>query len=133
MSARRLNNKMTRNPPLPQGLQKSVENTEKVCKHIALEVNKRGRPSKWPPERLPSIFPIIPWRKYDSQRPLFGGDFLGQKSWRPIRSRALLFTPDRKPMLPLQDIGGRDCPQKLPATVGPLSGNGLFLTNPKTL
>ena len=24
------------------------------------------------------VFPIIPWRKYDSQRPLFGGDFLGQ-------------------------------------------------------
>ena len=24
------------------------------------------------------IFPINPWRKYDSQRPLFGGDFLGQ-------------------------------------------------------
>ena len=24
------------------------------------------------------VFPITPWRKYDSQRPLFGGDFLGQ-------------------------------------------------------
>ena len=24
------------------------------------------------------VFPIVPWRKYDSQRPLFGGDFLGQ-------------------------------------------------------
>ena len=24
------------------------------------------------------VFPIIPWRKYDSQIPLFGGDFLGQ-------------------------------------------------------
>ena len=24
------------------------------------------------------VFPTIPWRKYDSQRPLFGGDFLGQ-------------------------------------------------------
>ena len=50
------------------------------------EVNKRGRPSKWPPKCLPSnicrfwvfVFPLIPWRKYDSQRPLFGGDFLGQ-------------------------------------------------------
>ena len=50
------------------------------------EVNKRGRPSKWPPECLPSKFadfecafsPIIPWRKDDSQRPLFGGDFLAQ-------------------------------------------------------
>ena len=39
----------------------------------------------------------------------------------------------RKPMLPRQDSGGRDCPQKLPATVGPLSGKGQFLTNPKTL
>ena len=24
------------------------------------------------------VSPITPWRKYDSQRPLFGGDFLGQ-------------------------------------------------------
>ena len=24
------------------------------------------------------VFPLIPWRKYDSQRPLLGGDFLGQ-------------------------------------------------------
>ena len=24
------------------------------------------------------VFPTVPWRKYDSQRPLFGGDFLGQ-------------------------------------------------------
>ena len=49
------------------------------------EVNKRGRPSKWPPSVFPQnlqiwvcVFPIIPWRKDDSQRPLFGGDFLGQ-------------------------------------------------------
>ena len=39
----------------------------------------------------------------------------------------------RKPMLPRQDSGGRDCPQELPTTVGPLCGNGQFLTNPKTL
>ena len=39
----------------------------------------------------------------------------------------------RKPMLPRQDSGGHDCPQKLPATVGPLSRKGQFLTNPKTL
>ena len=39
----------------------------------------------------------------------------------------------RKPMLPRQDIGGHDRPQKLPATVGPLSGNGQFLTNPKII
>ena len=39
----------------------------------------------------------------------------------------------RKPMFPRQDTGGHDCPQKLPATVGHLSGNGQFLTNPKTL
>ena len=24
------------------------------------------------------VFPLIPWRKYDFRRPLFGGDFLGQ-------------------------------------------------------
>ena len=35
MSAQHLNNKMTRNPPLPQEFQKSVETTEKVCAHVA--------------------------------------------------------------------------------------------------
>ena len=39
----------------------------------------------------------------------------------------------RKPMFPRQNTGGHDCPQKRPATVGHLSGNGQFLTNPKTL
>ena len=39
----------------------------------------------------------------------------------------------RKPMFPRRDTGGHDCLQKLPATVGHLSGNGQFLTNPKTL
>ena len=34
-SAQHLNNEMTKNPPLPQGLQKSAESTEKVCAHVA--------------------------------------------------------------------------------------------------
>ena len=35
MSARHLNNKMTRNPALPQGFQKPMESTEKACAHVA--------------------------------------------------------------------------------------------------
>ena len=67
------------------------------------EVNKRGRPSKWPPECLPSKFA-------DFER-AFSLSFLGEnmtpkdpflegtfwdKFWRPIRFRALLFTPENR-------------------------------------
>ena len=43
------------------------------------------------------VFPIIPWRKYDSQDPFLEGTFC-EKFWRPIRSRALLFTPEILPL-----------------------------------
>ena len=41
------------------------------------------------------LFPLIPWRKCDPKAPLLEGTF-GDKFWRPLRSRALLFTPDRQ-------------------------------------
>ena len=65
------------------------------------EVNKRGRPSKCPPECLPS--------KFADFECAFSLQLLGEnmtpkdpflegtswdKFWRPIRSRALLFTPE---------------------------------------
>ena len=70
----------------PQNDRQPVYRLEVVLRAGESEVNKRGRPSKWPPECLPSKFVdfecafslIIPWREYDSQRPLFGGHFLGQ-------------------------------------------------------
>ena len=41
------------------------------------------------------VFPLIPWRKYDSQRPLFGGDFLGLILAAPSLP-GTLFTPDQR-------------------------------------
>ena len=62
------------------------------------EVNKRGRPSKWPPECLPSkvtdfecAFSLIPWRKYDSQRPLFWRGLSGTNSGGPFAAGRFCF------------------------------------------
>ena len=38
------------------------------------------------------VFPLIPWRKYDSQRPLFGGDFLGQILAAPSLPGAFVYS-----------------------------------------
>ena len=65
------------------------------------EVNKRGRPSKWPPECLPSKFVDFECafslqflgENMTPKDPFLEGTFW-DKFWRPIRSRALLFTPD---------------------------------------
>ena len=65
------------------------------------EVNKRGRPSKWPPECLPSTFADFECafslqflgENMTPKDPFLEGTFW-DKFWRPIRSRALLFTPD---------------------------------------
>ena len=66
------------------------------------EVNKRGRPSKWPPERLPSEFADFECafsleflgENMTPKNPFLEGTFWDKFS-RPIRSRALLFTPER--------------------------------------
>ena len=65
------------------------------------EVNKRGRPSKWPPECLPSKFAHFECafslyflgENMTPKDPFLEGTFW-DKFWRPIRSRALLFTPE---------------------------------------
>ena len=70
--------------------------------------NKRGRPSKWPPERLPSkfadfecaFFPLIPWRNVTPKDPLFWRGFSGTNSGGP-------FAPGRFCSLPRTRIWGR--------------------------
>ena len=41
------------------------------------------------------VFPIIPWRNMTPKDPFLEVTFWG-KFWRPIRSRALLFTPEKR-------------------------------------
>ena len=68
------------------------------------EVNKRGRPSKWPPERLLSKFADFECafslyflgENMTPNDPFLEGTFW-DKFWRPIRSRELLFTPENFP------------------------------------
>ena len=70
------------------------------------EVNKRGRPSKWPQSVFPQNsqilsvpFPSDSLEKIWLQRtPLLEGTFW-DKFWRPLRCRALLFTPDSQPIM----------------------------------
>ena len=46
--------------PLPERPHKLIADSLKICRFWVC------------------VFPILPWRKYNSQRPLFGGDFVGQ-------------------------------------------------------
>ena len=76
-------------------------------------VNKRGRPSRWPPERLPQNsrilrvpFHLSPWSKYDSKTPLFWRGLSGANSCGP-------FAPGRFCLLPKienRDRGGQNVP-----------------------
>ena len=72
-----------------------------IYPHLS-EVNKRGRPSKWPPECLPSKFAdfecafslYLLGEKIMILKDAFVEGTFWDKFWRPIRSRALLFTPE---------------------------------------
>ena len=95
--------------------------TKKVCVDffwpLLSGVNKRGRPSKWPPECLPSKFAdfecpfsrLCLGENMTPKDPFLAGT-LWDKFWRPIRSRALLFTPDIKSFF--QDTFDHDKGQK---------------------